>query len=65
MSVQFGQKLISSLMGANAAGNVNAIAPERISAQTEYNSGRGILGNPNQPETRVKGLQGDNVYYFA
>ena len=64
MAVELGKNLIAMFRTGSAATVENARAP-KFTAQTEYNVSRGALGNPNQPETRVAGLQGDKLYYFA
>lgn len=64
MAVEFGKNLIAFFGAGNSAAVANAQAP-KYTAQAAYNTERGELGNPNQPETRVAGLQGDKLYYFA
>ena len=64
MGVELGKNLIA-LLGTGSRGPVEAVRAPRFTAQTEYTDARKVLGNPNQPETRVAGLKGDNIYYFA
>jgi hypothetical protein len=64
MAVELGKNLIA-LLGTRGSGAVSKAHAPKFTAQTEYNALRGTLGNPNQPETRVAGLKGDNIYYFA
>lgn len=64
MSVELGKNLIA-LFGTQSSASIATARMSKISAQTQYNDERGVLGNPNQPETRVNGLYGDNLYYFA
>jgi len=64
MAVTLGKNLIP-LLGVTNTRNVDSARLAQFSVQTQYNDERGQLGNPNQPETRVAGLRGDNVYYFA
>ena len=63
MAVDLGKNLIAMFGTRSSAAVATARAPKFT--QTEYNANRGALGNPNQPETRVAGLQGDKIYYFA
>ena len=64
MAVELGKNLIA-FFGTRSSAAIGTARTPKFTAQTEYNDERGTLGNPNQPETRVKGLQGDNLYYFA
>lgn len=64
MPVELGKNLIA-LFGTQSSASIATARTPKFTAQTEYNNERGTLGNPKQPETRVKGLQGDNLYYFA
>jgi len=64
MAVNLGKNLIA-MFGAGSSTSVSNAQAPKYTAQTAYNDNRGALGNPNQPETRVTGLQGDKLYYFA
>ncbi|MBR6302175.1 hypothetical protein IKR55_05500 [bacterium] len=64
MSVELGKNLIA-LLGTGNRGPVEAVRAPKFTAQTAYTDARKALGNPNQPETRIAGLKGDNLYYFA
>ena len=54
-----------SLYGTKSSAAVGTARMPKFTAQTEYTDARAVLGNPNQPETRVAGFKGDNLYYFA
>ena len=64
MAVELGKNLIA-MFGTRGGAAVGKTTAPKFTAQTEYTDARRTLVNPNQPETRVAGLQGDKLYYFA
>ena len=65
MSIGLGKNLLAFL-GAAQAGTVAPAKAQPFYAQQQSSTdNKHQLGNPCKPESRVKGLIGDNLYYLA